>query len=174
MRRSALAVLVPILAASCVAPPVGGPPPRPARPVTVAPPPAAVAPPAPVQPGAVEAGTWSYARMSDSTAARFSSGDNVRFALMCRLTERNVMIQFARKQHSIGEADLVLRGSTATKAFRAKTTVGFVTYVSVPATDPILDAIAFSRGRFGASVDGDERWYPAWPEIARVVEDCRA
>ena len=41
--------------------------------------------------------------------------------------------------------------------------------------DPLLDAIAFSRGRIGVGVGGTPALVlPAWPEIARVVEDCRA
>ena len=42
-------------------------------------------------------------------------------------------------------------------------------------TDTLLDALAFSRGRIGVGVSGTPPLVaPAWPEIARVVEDCRA
>ncbi|HVF37416.1 MAG TPA: hypothetical protein VNA29_05685 [Sphingomicrobium sp.] len=43
------------------------------------------------------------------------------------------------------------------------------------ANDPLLDAIAFSRGRFlvwGGS--GPTLAIPAWPEAARSIEDCRS
>ncbi len=44
----------------------------------------------------------------------------------------------------------------------------------VIAYDPLLDAIAFSRGRFGVSVSGAAPLVvPAWAEVARVIEDCR-
>ena len=44
----------------------------------------------------------------------------------------------------------------------------------LPRTDPLLDAIAFSRGRFAVSVSGTPALVlPAWPELTRVVEDCR-
>ena len=40
--------------------------------------------------------------------------------------------------------------------------------------DPMLDSIAFSRGRFALEVAGLETLYlPSWPEISRVIEDCR-
>lgn len=40
--------------------------------------------------------------------------------------------------------------------------------------DPILDALAFSRGRFAIEVTGQPTLYlPSWPELSRVVEDCR-
>jgi hypothetical protein len=50
-------------------------------------------------------------------------------------------------------------------------------YVSgaVSASDRLLDAIAFSRGRFTVEVPGLPMLVlPAWPEPARVVEDCRS
>jgi hypothetical protein len=44
----------------------------------------------------------------------------------------------------------------------------------VAANDALLDAIAFSRGRFGISVSGAAALVvPAWAEVARVIEDCR-
>lgn len=44
----------------------------------------------------------------------------------------------------------------------------------VPVNDAILDAMAFSRGRFGVEAPGVANLVvPAWPELARVVEDCR-
>jgi hypothetical protein len=45
---------------------------------------------------------------------------------------------------------------------------------SVSPRDPLLDAIAFSRGRFRVEVAGQPPLYlPSWPEISRVIEDCR-
>lgn len=48
------------------------------------------------------------------------------------------------------------------------------TAVALPASDPLLDQMAFSRGRFLITVEGGPSLVvPAWPEFARVVEDCR-
>ena len=45
---------------------------------------------------------------------------------------------------------------------------------SVPARDPLLDAMAFSRGRFAVEVSGGPTLVvPAYPEVTRVIEDCR-
>jgi len=42
------------------------------------------------------------------------------------------------------------------------------------ATDPLLDAIAYSRGRFiVAGGTGPTVAVPSWPEAARSIEDCR-
>lgn len=45
---------------------------------------------------------------------------------------------------------------------------------TLAASDPLLDAIAFSRGRFMMEVPGNQPVYlPSWPELTRVIEDCR-
>jgi hypothetical protein len=50
-----------------------------------------------------------------------------------------------------------------------------VASLSIRARDPLLDAIAFSRGRFAVEAEGRGRLIlPADPVISRVVEDCRA
>ena len=46
--------------------------------------------------------------------------------------------------------------------------------VDLPPADPLLDQIAFSRGRFLVQAEGGPSLIlPAWPEPARVIEDCR-
>jgi hypothetical protein len=46
--------------------------------------------------------------------------------------------------------------------------------VSFDANDPLLDAMAFSRGRFALATAGLPTLYvPSWPEVSRVIEDCR-
>ena len=45
---------------------------------------------------------------------------------------------------------------------------------TLAAFDPLLDAIAFSRGRVEFGVSGQPALVlPSWAEAARVVEDCR-
>ncbi len=45
----------------------------------------------------------------------------------------------------------------------------------LPANDPLLDAIVYSRGKWlVASAGQADLVLPPWPEIARTVEDCRA
>ena len=46
--------------------------------------------------------------------------------------------------------------------------------VALAVRDPLLDAMAFSRGRFMLEVAGFPALYlPAWAEVGRVIEDCR-
>jgi hypothetical protein len=45
---------------------------------------------------------------------------------------------------------------------------------ALSASDPLLDAMAFSKGRFAVEVPGLPTLYiPSYPEVTRVVEDCR-
>jgi hypothetical protein len=45
----------------------------------------------------------------------------------------------------------------------------------VAASDQLLDAIVFSRGRFGVSVSNQPPLVlPSWAEPQKVIEDCRA
>jgi hypothetical protein len=42
-------------------------------------------------------------------------------------------------------------------------------------SDPLLDAIAFSRGRFATAASGAPMLtVPSAPEVTRVIEDCRS
>lgn len=44
----------------------------------------------------------------------------------------------------------------------------------VDADDPILDAMAITKGRFAIETPGLPTLYiPAWVEVSRVIEDCR-
>jgi hypothetical protein len=46
--------------------------------------------------------------------------------------------------------------------------------LTLQARDNLLDAMAFSRGRFAVEVAGLPTLYvPSWPEVSRVIEDCR-
>ncbi|QDP18906.1 hypothetical protein [Sphingomonas xanthus] len=107
----------------------------------------------PISPGA-----WSYSATPAGSEARYGNLLSIR----CDRTSRTVIISRP------GTPPAVL--SIATSALtRAIPSTG-----RVAATDPLLDAIAFSRGRFlvwgGA---GATLAIPSWPEAARSIEDCR-
>ena len=47
-------------------------------------------------------------------------------------------------------------------------------FARVPARDPLLDAMAFSKARFAVEVPGSPALYvPSYPEVTKVIEDCR-
>ena len=144
-------------AAALLAACAGKPVPAPSAAPTVRQAPPAVRPP--VGTGAADwrdqpltPGDWSYA----AGEARF--GD---FSLRCDAARRQVTVSRAGASGS-----LLLRTTYGERALPAG--------AALPAADPLLDEIAFSRGRFSVEAAGLATLIlPAWPEPARVVEDCR-
>ena len=66
--------------------------------------------------------------------------------------------------------------STMTRPANGEAVAGPPPFIALPiaARDPALDALAFSRGRFAIETAGLPTLYvPSWPEVGRVVEDCR-
>ena len=66
--------------------------------------------------------------------------------------------------------------STLTRAFTATPEAGPNPQLGLALVprDAVLDAMGFSRGRFVIEVAGLPTLYlPAWPEVGRVIEDCR-
>lgn len=46
--------------------------------------------------------------------------------------------------------------------------------VQLQARDPLLDAMALTKGRFAIETPGQPTLYlPSWAEVSRVIEDCR-
>jgi len=104
------------------------------------------------------AGEWRYAATSTGSESRYG---NV-LVIRCNRTSRIVQIE---RGGSAGQP-LVIATSALTRGIPAGGTVY--------ANDKLLDAIAFSRGRFlVAGGAGPVLAVPSWPEAARAVEDCR-
>lgn len=149
------------LLSACASRPDPAPAPDRAPPVRQAPQPPAQAPagPPPSETGSADwrdlplaPGDWSY----ESGTARYSG-----FSLRC----------------DAGRGQVVLSLAGASGPLRLRTTYGeriLAPGGALPATDPLLDDMAFSRGRFTVGAgDATTLVLPAWPEPARVVEDCR-
>ena len=118
-------------------------------------------------------GTWSYRRDARGGLALFGPvGGDASLTLRCDLAARRLYLARA------GEAatPLTIRTTSVTRTLAAQPTGGAppdVALALAPA-DPLLDAMAFSRGRFTVEQAGAAPLVvPAWAEIGRVVEDCR-
>lgn len=73
-----------------------------------------------------------------------------------------------------GRIALSRAGASGPLTFRTTSASRTLAAAELPAADPLLDALAFSRGRFAVEAAGAPTLIvPAWPELARVVEDCR-
>lgn len=170
-----------LLLASC-APPPGALPPPPPRPVVQAP---SVAGPGagPVRgwrEAAITPGRWRWQAEGGDSVARFvgAGGDSL-LALRCDRATRRVMVERHGQgsDGGAGPATLSLATSTMTRPLTAQpfgTSPQAGVVVALDARDGLLDALAFSRGRFAVEVPGMAALYiPAAAELSRVIEDCR-
>ena len=163
--------------AACVPP---APEPTPAPPAALpAPAPASVVLPSPsVAPASwVDApqtpGDWSYGRIDGGSLARFGASSPV-FGVGCMAgSARVVLLRYGAD--SSAETPMIVRTETADRALAAQpSNDGGSVSAALPVRDPLLDAMAFSKGRFAVEVAGAPAVYlPAWPEVTRVIEDCR-
>lgn len=144
-----------------------------------APAPAAPPPPAPASPAAppplawddapLSAGDWTFSDQGGVASAAFGTPEAAFFQLRC---EPNRQVSLIRPRALAGAA-LTIRTSYGERALPAAAQPAGLA-ATLAASDPLLDEIVFSRGRFAVESEGLPRLIlPAWPEPARVIEDCR-
>jgi hypothetical protein len=160
------ACLILLAGAACVprtAPPAPQPAPPP-QPVLLPAPPAPP-PPAPVawEDAPLAAGDWSYAGAGPAPQASFGAPGAMLLTLRCAAGGRIGIVRGAETGPvtivtSFGERILPAAGAEGR---------------DLPASDPLFDQIAFSRGRFLVRSAGGDLVLPSWPEPARLIEDCR-
>jgi hypothetical protein len=120
------------------------------------------------------AGNWTYAATSDGSEAVFANeGGFPQLWIECRRATRRVSL--ARPATAAAPLiDIWTSSQTRSVPASFNPATGRLTIV-LDANDPLLDAIANSRGRLGFTVSPQPTLVvPAWAEAARVVEDCRA
>ena len=112
------------------------------------------------RPAPLAVGQWSYVGTLGGSEARFGSA----FSIRCDRIARRVTLR------RIGPV------LAAPAAMTITTDLGMRTLPAdgvVSNGDAVLDAIAFSRGRFIVDGGGVRLVLPASPEAARSIEDCR-
>ena len=118
-------------------------------------------------------GTWFYSPAPDGSEAIFlNTSAQPQIIIHCVRMTRRVAIA---KPASAAAPFLTVWTSSQWRNLPASFNPATARLTAeLPAFDPLLDAIAFSRGRFAVSVSGAAALVlPAWPEPARVMEDCR-
>ena len=144
----------------------------PPRPVATALP---ATPPADWRDAALTPGTWSYEPGTGGSIALFGLDASTPLASL-RCDPAAGRIALSRAGAASEPLPLTITTSTATRAFTG-TPVASATpqlELAFAPSNPVLDAMALSRGRFVIEVAGLPTLYlPAWPEVARVIEDCR-
>lgn len=179
LRRLALLAASCALGACVAAPP---PPAPPAPEPVVAPTPTPVLPPVVEQPvydnwmdAPQTPGDWTLRQNPGETLALFGSPESEpSFYLRC--DQRTRLITLAVAAEASVPEPVRIRTETRDRILTfsdAGSELPFLVAV-LPAQDLLLDAMALSRGRFAVEVAGYPALYlPSWPEVTRVVEDCR-
>ncbi|MXO59323.1 hypothetical protein GRI89_07185 [Altererythrobacter salegens] len=174
-----LLIALPIVAlAACVpsAPaPTPAPTPAPAPPPTQAPEEVVAPTPSNWMDAPQTAGDWSYVAYASGSSASFGvSADQPRFAIACVKASRTIaLMRFGR---AAAPVPMTIRTEFSSRTFTAepKDDGQPTIRTELPARDSFLDAIAFSKGRFSVEMYGlDTLYLPSWPEISRVLDDCR-
>ena len=171
-------ILLPLLALAACVPSKPEPVPQP-KPQPV-PPPVVVAP-QPVRPAGdwidwpLQPGTWAYRADARGSLALFGpAGANATVTMRCDKARGRIYLSVNGTGHS---GTFLVRTSSTMKAFEPVQASNEPPYVAaeIMPRDAILDAIAYSRGRFAIEVGGLRPLaVPNWNEISRVVEDCRS
>ncbi|OZA90967.1 MAG: hypothetical protein B7X57_10740 [Erythrobacter sp. 34-65-8] len=103
-----------------------------------------------------------------------AAGAPALFGIECQKRDRT--IRLVRGTSLAGPLPMRIRTETTDRLLTAETLGDGrpMLIVALPARDPLLDAMALSRGRFAVETGGlDTLFLPAWAEVTRVVEDCR-
>lgn len=180
MKANRIVLLAPALLpaalalAACQAVPPPAPPP-PAPPAPPAPRPVAVAPPAPAdwRDAPQTPGTWRWRMEGERSLAEYApyAGTPVARLTCDPLAPATILW---RNWPATAPLPLTVTTTGAKRMMTASPDGPGGSLVSLRPTDPLLDAMAFSRGRFMLEMPGAPTLYlPAWPELSRVIEDCR-
>ena len=122
----------------------------------------------------VAAGSWSYRATASGSEAAFMDAGTVR-RLVVRCTRMTRTVSLSMTSTVTAPMVTVLTTDTGRLLPVRFDRQAFQLIADVPAGDPLLDALAFSRGRVALSISGlPPLVVPAWAEPARVVEDCRS
>ena len=159
-----------MLTGSCSAPS----PPQPRASLPVAMPAAArPAPPAPVaadwRDAPITPGLWHWRRIGGDSEAWFGEANPV-VTFTCERMPHALAMRLAGAARGVR---LTIATATMTRDLAAQPRAGGLIATLDP-RDPLLDAVALSRGRFALGpAGGTPLILPAWPEVARVIDDCR-
>jgi hypothetical protein len=117
-------------------------------------------------------GVWQWRRENGLSIARFgASPQPALFTLTCNPIAGTITM--ARRQSGGGAAVMSILTTSLSRNLAIRPGGDGAT-AALPARDPLLDAMAYSRGRFAVEVPGLASLYlPSWPEVSRVIEDCR-
>ena len=118
-------------------------------------------------------GRWDYRQIAGGTEAVFADSAGARqLTVRCVRATRRISIV---RPAMAAAASLNLWTSNSARQLPAMFDPGTAELrAEISAFDQLLDALAFSRGRFAVAISGAAPIVvPNWPEPTRAIEDCR-
>jgi hypothetical protein len=118
-------------------------------------------------------GSWSYQSVQGGSFAAFTdSSATQRLILRCNRASRTVSV--IRTGVPAAAPSLTIWTTSDARSVPSRFDVTRTLTADLRATDPLLDAVAFSRGRFATAAAGAPLLtVGVSPETVRVIEDCR-
>ncbi len=120
-------------------------------------------------------GDWRYERTALGGAASFGANAMAPvFVLACDRIRGEV--QLRRPGTAATQLTMRVVTETAERLFDAVPDSSGSPWLvaTLKARDPLLDAMAVTKGRFAVETEGMPTLYiPSWAEVTRVIEDCR-
>lgn len=186
LRLSATLLTAVALAACVPAAQHPAPTPAPAPVLTRSPAPAPASAPAPlpapppIQDNWMDAprspGNWFYKKVGAISLAAYGASDtNFGFVMRCDPATR--IISVGRVSAQTQPRPMRIRTETTDRLLTAQPRQGSIETLlaaDLSASDSLLDAMAISKGRFAVETAGEPTLYvPSWPEVTRIIEDCR-
>ena len=119
-------------------------------------------------------GSWTYRAIAGGTEADFVDASAVvRLQLKCNRASRTVSI--VRSGVAAAAPTLTVWTTSSSRTVPARFLASKELVADLASTDPLLDSIAFTRGRFATAASGAPMVaLPSAPEATRVIEDCRS
>ncbi len=124
-------------------------------------------------------GEWRYQKGQAGSVAFFGPAEGAPLVrLACESANRQFLIERPVPPGTLSaELTLFVRASGMERQLRAvrRTPPATSLVAQLAIGDPLLDAMAFSRGKFVIAGAGlPDLVLPSWAEVSRVIEDCRA
>ena len=121
-------------------------------------------------------GDWSYAADAQGSVARFGSSQDAIFMIQCNFgTNGPSEIYLTRSGQTDGSPGMTIRTTNGSARFAAEAGRSGGVVAALAPREQMLDNMAFSRGRIMIETTGlPALVLPDWPELTRVIEDCRA
>ena len=120
-------------------------------------------------------GDWTYRKVASGGIAQFGQpGTGPSFLLACDRSRNE--IELWRPGTASSAVQMRIHTETGIRVLSASQAEDTSPYLvaTLNARDPLLDAMAVTKGRFAVETQGLPTLYlPSWAEVTRVVEDCR-